>query len=94
MERYPTDTQYDLVACYCRTSSDCSDILQLLEPLAKKSDSSASAQNSEKAAKSEKVWSCVFICIYCYCTTYCVKLKSCVNGLIVIFVQMHTVDAR
>ena len=65
VQRYPTDTQYDLVACYCRTSSDCSDILQLLESLAKKSDSSASAQNSEKAAKSEKVWSCHCALYYC-----------------------------
>jgi len=56
VERYPADTQYDLVACYCRTSSNCSDILQLLESLAKQSDYAASAPNSEKITKSEKVY--------------------------------------
>ena len=58
VQRYPADTQYDMVTSYCRTSSDCSSILQLLESLAKQSDSSASAQNSDKITKSEKVWSC------------------------------------
>jgi len=55
VQRYPTDTQYDLVANYLRTSGDCSDVLQWLESLAKQSDSAASSQSSDKAAKSEKV---------------------------------------
>ena len=56
MQRYPAETQYDLVAHYCGTSADCSDLLRLLESVAKCSDSSAPVQNSEKSAKSEKVW--------------------------------------
>ena len=62
VQRYPDGTQYDLVASYCRTSSNCADVLQLLESLAKQSDSDVSVvHNSEKITKSEKVCGYVFV---------------------------------
>jgi len=63
VERYPSDTQYDLVASYCRASTDCADIIQLLESSNKPSNSATSVQNSEKINKSEKVRLC--LCEFC-----------------------------
>jgi len=36
---FPSDTQYDIIAGYCESSSDCCDILQLLESLTSNSKS-------------------------------------------------------
>ena len=73
VQRYPDDTQYDLVASYCRTSSNCADVLQLLESLAKQSENSdvSVVHNSEKITKSEKVW-LIFRKVFSFEKVFCI----------------------